>query len=122
MYSDQVVIFVDKRRNLYVPNVFSPMKMGKRRVYALCRAGGHQDSALPVFNRWGESVFEVYNFRPTILYGWDGTFRQELCLQRGFAWFAEVEFVDGVVEVFKGGCGADAVRMCKKVPAQTPPP
>ncbi|MCB0597586.1 MAG: gliding motility-associated C-terminal domain-containing protein [Lewinellaceae bacterium] len=102
--SDQVVIFVDKRRNLYVPNVFSPNEDGKNDVFMLF--AGQEVTKIRsflVFNRWGESVFEVYNFPPNDpLYGWDGTFRQELYNSGVFAWFAEVEFVDGVVEVFKG--------------------
>ena len=102
--SDQVVIFVDKRRNLYVPNVFSPNDDGKNDKFMLF--AGQEVTKIRsflVFNRWGESVFEVYNFPPNDpLYGWDGTFRQEFYNNGVFAWFAEVEFVDGVVEVFKG--------------------
>ncbi len=102
--SDQVILFVDKRRDLYVPNVFSPNGDGQNDVF-MAFAGPEvaRIRSFLVFNRWGESVFEVYNFPPNNpTYGWNGDFRSDLYNGAVFTWFAEVEFVDGVVEVFKG--------------------
>ncbi|MCB0564878.1 MAG: gliding motility-associated C-terminal domain-containing protein, partial [Phaeodactylibacter sp.] len=102
--TDQLIIFLDKKRNLYVPNVFSPNEDGKNDVF-MPFAGPEvtKIQSFLVFNRWGESVFEIYNFPPNDpTYGWDGTYRTELFNSGVFTWFAEVEFVDGVVEIFKG--------------------
>jgi len=102
--SDQVIIFVDKQRNLYVPNVFSPNGDGQNDVF-MAFAGPEVVNirSFLVFNRWGESVFEIYNFPPNDpVYGWDGTYRSELYNGAVFTWFAEVEFVDGAVELFQG--------------------
>lgn len=56
-----------------------------------------------IFNRWGETVHEVYNFAPNDpIFGWDGHFRGQLMNGAVFTWFAEIEFVDGDVELFEG--------------------
>ena len=102
--TDQMFILLNKRHNLYVPNVFSPNEDGRNdKFYPFGGTEITNIRSFLVFNRWGESVFEVYNFPPNNPdYGWDGTFRGELYNSAVFAWFAEVEFVDGVVQVFKG--------------------
>ncbi len=102
--TDQVILFLDKTRRLYVPNVFSPNGDGKNDVF-LPYAGPEVTSirSFEIYNRWGEPVFEIYNFLPNDpSSGWDGTYRTELFNGAVFTWFAEVEFVDGVVEIFKG--------------------
>ena len=56
-----------------------------------------------VFSRWGETVYEYYNFDPNDpAYGWDGFHRGEPMNPAVFAYFAEVEFIDGRVEFFEG--------------------
>ena len=55
------------------------------------------------FNRWGESVFEFHDFEPNDPeFGWDGKFRGESMNAQVLVWFAEIEFIDGSVQVFKG--------------------
>ena len=56
-----------------------------------------------VFSRWGESVFQYFNFPPNdATYSWNGMHKGQRLQPGVFTWFAEVEFVDGVVEVYKG--------------------
>ena len=56
-----------------------------------------------VFSRWGESVYQFFNFQPNDpAFGWDGTHRGQLLDPAVFVWFAEVEFTDGEVELFEG--------------------
>ena len=101
---DQLILFLNKKRNIFVPNVFSPDGDGANDIF-LVFAGPDvvKIRSFLVFNRWGESVFEVYGPPPNDpAFGWDGTYRGEPCNGAVFAWFAEVEFVDGVVELFKG--------------------
>ncbi|MCB9274756.1 MAG: gliding motility-associated C-terminal domain-containing protein [Lewinellaceae bacterium] len=101
---DQLILFLNKKRNIFVPNVFSPNGDGANDVFmAFAGPDVVKIRSFLVFNRWGESVFEVYGPPPNDPnYGWDGTYRGELYNGAVFAWFAEVEFVDGVVELFKG--------------------
>lgn len=101
---DQVTIFVSKDRNVYVPTAFSPNGDGQNDVFHI-----FADSTVAnirsflVFNRWGESVFEVYDSPPNNpQWGWDGTYREQPVNAAVYVWFAEVEFFNGDVEVFKG--------------------
>ena len=56
-----------------------------------------------VFDRWGETVHEYYQFLPNDPdFGWDGNHRGEPMNPQVLVWFAEIEFVDGRVEIFKG--------------------
>ncbi|MCP4441075.1 MAG: gliding motility-associated C-terminal domain-containing protein, partial [Aureispira sp.] len=56
-----------------------------------------------VYDRWGELIFEgtglSINDAST---GWDGTFKGKPMNSGLYAWYAEVEFADGHVEVIKG--------------------
>ncbi|HFA47960.1 MAG TPA: hypothetical protein ENJ95_02955, partial [Bacteroidetes bacterium] len=56
-----------------------------------------------VFSRWGETVFQYHDFQPNNpAFGWDGKHKGEELNPAVFAYFAEIEFVDGVVQLFKG--------------------
>ncbi|MBK9336269.1 MAG: gliding motility-associated C-terminal domain-containing protein [Lewinellaceae bacterium] len=103
--ADQVTVFVDRRRYLYVPNVFSPNGDGENDVFAIFAKPNTVKNikTMQLFNRWGEAVFQLDNFlpnNPTV--GWNGTFRGDPMNPAVFAWMLEVEFIDGVTEVYTG--------------------
>lgn len=101
---DNITIFLNKERNVYVPNAFSPNGDGDNDVFHIFA----DDSVVKinsfiVFNRWGESVFEVYNSFPNNpQWGWDGMYRGKPVNAAVYVWVAEIEFLNGDVEVFKG--------------------
>lgn len=102
--SDILALFVKKERNVYVPNSFSPNGDGINDVFMIF-AGKEavEVKSFLVFDRWGETVFQYYNFEPNNpAYGWDGTHRGETLNPAVFAWFAVVEFIDGKEELFEG--------------------
>jgi len=90
---------------VYIPNAFSPNDDGINDVFMIF-AGSDcltKVRSFIVFSRWGESVFQYFDFPPNDqAYGWDGYCRGKLMDTAVFAWFAEVEFVDGSVKLFKG--------------------
>jgi gliding motility-associated-like protein len=101
---DEILIFVEKIRDVFVPNVFSPNDDGRNDIFYI--QSGPQvvniESFL-IFNRWGETIFEQTNIPANDpLYGWDGRFRGELMNAAVFTWFAEIEFLDGEVTILKG--------------------
>jgi gliding motility-associated-like protein len=102
--SDRVVFIVDRRANIYVPNIFSPNGDGENDVFYIFADDKVQEiREFMVFNRWGESVHLFRNFLPNDpAYGWDGNFRGVALDPAVFTWYAEIEFIDGRVEVFKG--------------------
>ena len=103
--SGEVNIIVEKIRKVYVPNAISPNNDAindELTVFAGPQVA--KINRLMVFNRWGAVLFERKDFQPNDLQlGWDGTFKGKKVDEGVYAWFAEVAFLDGHVEVFEGG-------------------
>ena len=102
---DIVTVYVDKTRRVYIPNAFSPNNDGFNDVIMIF---ADRDVAnvknFKILDRWGELVFEQANFQPNDpRHGWDGVFRGQMFSPQVFVYFAEIEFVDGEVVIFKGG-------------------
>lgn len=101
---DFVTVVVRKDRNVYIPTAFSPNGDGFNDFFTL-----YADQSVltirnfRVFNRWGETLFARADFNPNVeQLGWDGRLRGK-DLQTGvYVFFAEIEFFDGRVEVYKG--------------------
>ncbi len=102
---DDVFISVDKNRNVFIPNTFSPNGDGtndKFRVYT--GTGVNRIVSFQVFDRWGETMFEAYDLIPNDLGpdGWDGTFKGDFMNPAVFVYLIEVEFTDGLVLLYRG--------------------
>ncbi len=102
--SDEVLLTITKNRNVYIPNAFSPNGDGTNDVFHIYARGDiSQILEFKIFDRWGEMVFADEKFQPNDpAHGWDGVFRGKIMNPAVFAYFAKVEFVDGVVTLFKG--------------------
>jgi gliding motility-associated-like protein len=102
--TDLVTIFVQKNRNVYIPNVFSPNLDGHNDVFMIFSGKGVAEILeFNIYNRWGEPVFEAYNFQPNDpTYGWDGKFRGIPANSAVFVWYAQIAFIDGEIILFKG--------------------
>lgn len=100
-----VTVDIDKRRNVYVPNVFSPNDDGFNDQW---RISAGQDVSivryLRLFDRWGELIYEANRFVPNDNSSeyWDGTFRGKKLNPGVFVYLAEIEFVDGRVLLYRG--------------------
>jgi gliding motility-associated-like protein len=98
-------LFVDRSQAVYVPNAFSPNGDGSNdRFYIAARAGTVKNiRTFQIYDRWGALVFNGENLLPNNPHhGWDGTFRGEMVRNSVLAWFTEIEFTDGSVEILKG--------------------
>lgn len=102
--SDSITINVIERRRAILPNIFSPNNDGINEFFFVF--GGVEVSQVldfNVFSRWGEHIFQAQSFLPNDPnVGWDGNFNGEKAEMGVYTWFAKVEFLDGVVEVFEG--------------------
>jgi gliding motility-associated-like protein len=102
--TDRITIFVNKERQVFIPNVFSPNNDGINDVFFI-NAGPDVVSvkSFLVFNRWGESMMELFNFQPNDpVYGWDGSHRGKALNPGVYVFLAEIEFIDGEVILYKG--------------------
>lgn len=101
---DEVTVPVNRQRPVFVPNAFSPNGDGLNDLLTIF--GGKSVTNIKSFlvlSRWGETIFELYNFSPNeAANGWDGTHRGKTLDPAVFVWFAEVEFVDGESLIFEG--------------------
>ena len=102
--SDLVTIYVQKNRNVYIPNVFSPNLDGNNDVFMIFSGKGVAEVvSFQIYNRWGELVFQEYNFQPNNpAHGWNGKFRGTPCNSAVFVWYAEIAFEDQEIVLFKG--------------------
>ncbi len=103
--SDVVWVYVSKERKIFIPNAFSPDGNGMN-DYLTIFADGPSVRSIPsfkIFNRWGDLVFERQNLLPNIeTEGWDGYFNNKRMQSGVYIYVAEIEFIDGETEIFKG--------------------
>ncbi|MEN0003463.1 MAG: gliding motility-associated C-terminal domain-containing protein [Bacteroidota bacterium] len=102
--SDALTLFVQKNRNIFIPNAFSPNNDGDNDELIIF--GGSdvaKVNSMRIFNRWGEQVFKQLNFFPNDpATSWDGTFRGQVVNGGVYVYMAEVELIDGEVVLLKG--------------------
>ncbi|MEM1324159.1 MAG: PKD domain-containing protein [Bacteroidota bacterium] len=104
---DSVLILVDKNRQFYVPNIFTPNEDGRNdrfrirsRVQSI-----RQIITFQIFDRWGEKIFQADNFRPQDEnpdHAWNGTFRGKRLAPDTFTYWFIVEYEDDLQEKVSG--------------------
>jgi len=101
---DTVFVTVDKLREFYVPNAFSPNADGVNDYFTLF--GGVEVEVileLTVFDRWGGIRYQGKNLTPrNELLGWNGGFGAEPAANGVYVWMAEILFIDGEKRSYGG--------------------
>ena len=97
-------IVVIPKTKIFVPNAFSPNSDGYNDYFTLFSNSEVEEILeFRVFSRWGETVFERFNFSPNDpTLGWDGSFKGELTDVGVFVYFFKVQTAKGRVEIIKG--------------------
>ena len=103
--TDSRTIIVDKTRYVYIPNVFDPESSDNDAIFYI--SGDTRQirniKTFRAFDRWGNAVFERFNFMPNDpQQGWDGTVRGDKANPAVFVYYAEIEFIDDEVILYKG--------------------
>ncbi len=102
---DELLLRVQKDRDVFIPNAFSPNGDGRNDVFMIFANPEVVKSVnqFQLFNRWGEKVFERTEFMPNDpVNGWDGSLDGKQMNPGVFVFFAEIEFIDGYREMYKG--------------------
>ena len=104
VYTAEILVKVEVVFGIYIPSAFSPNGDGINDYFTIFSGPQVKSIArLQVFDRWGGHVFEVENILPGgTASGWDGNFRGRRVEAGSYAYFAELELVDGTREVVKG--------------------
>lgn len=90
-------------RAIYFPNAFSPNFDGINDYFTLYPGTDISLITFKIFDRWGGLVFEQNNpSQVTLDTGWDGNISGKAAAPGIYAWFAEIEFPDGVKKQFSG--------------------
>ncbi|MBE7173470.1 MAG: PKD domain-containing protein [Williamsia sp.] len=103
---DEVTLFVVcKEGNLYMPNTFSPNGDGVNDVFYPRGRGIFGIRSFKIFNRWGEQVYEKYNFQandgsPSA--GWNGRYKDKDAGQDVYVYIIEVVCENSTVVTYKG--------------------
>ena len=100
----ELVVHVDKKRDVFVPNVFSPNGDGIND--RLIIHGGPEVSNIiyfKVYSRWGALVYDGAFLKPNeVAHTWDGSFDGQPLRSGSFIWMAQISFIDGVVLEYTG--------------------
>ncbi|TVR85334.1 MAG: gliding motility-associated C-terminal domain-containing protein [Saprospirales bacterium] len=101
---DSITIKVEEKINVFIPNAFSPNKDGINEViFIYADKDVREIEEFKIFDRWGNKVFESYNFPPNDpYYGWDGYFKGRPMNPAVFTYYAIVELVNGRKVTLKG--------------------
>ncbi len=103
--TDDIIVDVDKNRNVFVPNIFSPNGDGWNDVFKVFTGVGvDRINYFMVFDRWGEKLYENGTFvpDPNGSEGWDGRYRGKVMDSGVYVYLIEVVFVDGTILLYRG--------------------
>lgn len=103
----EILIDLDRNRNVYIPNIFSPNGDGINDKFQVFTGQGvTQINFVKIYDRWGELVFEEpgapFPSTPDGTSGWDGRFGGDTMNPATFLYLVEVEFFDGQVLLYRG--------------------
>jgi gliding motility-associated-like protein len=101
---DSINVVVNKVRNLFIPNIFSPNGDGVNDLFFInANKSVSLIKNMKVFNRWGAVVFEGNDLLPNASNaGWNGFYRGKPANPGIYVWTAQVEYLDGEVVQFSG--------------------
>ncbi|MEK7255898.1 MAG: T9SS type B sorting domain-containing protein, partial [Bacteroidota bacterium] len=100
---DHLQVHVKKQRRVVVPTGFSPNQDNTNDRLTVHGKTGTTIKVFQVFDRWGELLFEQFDFPINDLsMGWDGTFKGKEMMPGVYVWYLEAEYEDGMKESFKG--------------------
>ena len=100
-----IFIELERNRNVFIPNVFSPNGDDKNDYFGVFTGVGVKFiNYVRIFDRWGEFIYEAKNLTPNSdpALGWNGTFNGSPLMPGVFVYLIEVVFEDGQVLLYRG--------------------
>lgn len=104
--TDKVFIQVEKDRNVFIPNAFSPNGDGSNEIFRIrsINPGVLQIDEFRIFDQFGQLLFEQLEVPPNDpQYGWDGRNRGGQDVQPGvYTYYAMINYLDLESKLFEG--------------------
>lgn len=89
--------------NVFIPNSFSPNGDGQNDVFYVRGRGVRSIKSFKIFNRWGQLIFERYNFNTDdVTNGWDGKFKGQMLSPDVYVYMSEMICDNGEPMMMKG--------------------
>lgn len=101
---DSITVKVLIKREVYVPNAFSPNGDGVNDHFII-HTGQEVTviQTLAIYSRWGDKVFEQHGFVPNSTnFSWDGTFKNQNLDNGIYIWVTSISFIDGETLTYSG--------------------
>ncbi|MFM8484892.1 MAG: T9SS type B sorting domain-containing protein, partial [Bacteroidota bacterium] len=98
------IVCVDNCSDYNLPNAFTPNGDGFNDLFTPILPYRFIDRVdMKIFDRWGNLLWRSDGLTAgDENAGWDGTFRGEPMNPAVFVWWAEIEFIDGLKEIYFG--------------------
>jgi gliding motility-associated-like protein len=102
--TDSFLVDVKKDYGVFFPTIFSPNNDGLNDVFGVfTNAAVKSVRNFKIYNRWGNLIFSKNELTPNMISdGWDGQVMGRDAPIGTYIFFSEVEFLDGVVERYRG--------------------
>ena len=104
-----IFVELDRNRNFYIPNAFSPNGDGRNDEFRVFGCKGVKTiNYARMFDRWGNQILEAKGIVPDCAGGtivWDGLLSSKLANQGVYVYIIEVEFLDDVKLLYRGDVG-----------------
>ncbi len=100
-----LLVQVRARRNVFIPNVFSPNNDGVNELFKIYTGPGVEEvKYIRIFDRWGNMLFEQGNLSPGFdgVGNWDGSVNNQIMNPGVYVYAAEVSFIDGISLIYRG--------------------
>ena len=108
MGADTINLTIDRNRNVYLPNIFSPNVDGTNDFFEVFAdpLSVEKINYLRVYDRWGNMVFDSPAFSPVesryVGNRWNGYYQDREANIGVYIYACEVKFIDGLVITFRG--------------------
>ena len=105
--SEKIEIELDRNRNIFVPNIFTPDGLGddNNNYFSIFGGAGVKIiNYVNVYDRWGELVHSRTNFLPDVTAntGWDGKYKGKPVSAGVYVYIMQVTFEDNTTLLFRG--------------------
>ncbi|MEM8526793.1 MAG: gliding motility-associated C-terminal domain-containing protein [Bacteroidota bacterium] len=99
-----VLIDVNKRRNVYIPNVIAPNSVQNSQFQVFTGLGVRKMNFMRIYDRWGELVYELGESDTSIggIGSWNGTLNGKPLPSGVYVYIVEMEFIDEAKLLYRG--------------------